>query len=133
MERTSERVVRLPKTASAERRAGTRFPLTLEVRYVVSGRKGTVEMGSGRTINLSNAGLSFTADKPLRPGQKLDLSIDWPVLLDGGVRLQLIMAGEVVRTNGNETALCIRRHEFRTRPAGLNVASTGVRSTKPAR
>jgi len=119
MERGSERLVRLPKDESLERRASTRFPLTLEVRYTVLGRKAPVETGSGRTIDLSSSGLSFTADRPLLTGQMLDVSIDWPVLLDGGVRLQLTMSGMVVRTNGTATALQIRRHEFRTRRVGL--------------
>ena len=71
--------------------------------------------GSGRTIDVSSAGLSFTADRPLLPGQHLEVSIDWPVLLDGAVRLHLIMSGDVVRTDGTTAALQIRRHEFRTR------------------
>jgi len=122
MERASGRLVRLPKDLSPERRASTRFPLTLGVRYAVSGRLAPLETGSGRTIDLSSTGLSFTADRPLLTGQKLDISIDWPVLLDGGVKLQLIMSGVVVRTTGTATALEIVRHEFRTRRVGLKVA-----------
>jgi hypothetical protein len=116
-----ERAVRLRKEPSAERRASVRFPLTLEVRYTVSRRRPPKETGSGSTIDLSSSGLSFTADKPLMIGQKLHLSIDWPVPLDGGIRLQLIMSGVVVRTNGTATALQIHRHEFRTRRAGQTV------------
>jgi hypothetical protein len=118
MERGRERQVRLPWDESPERRVGARFPLALEVRYVVASRRAAVETGSGRTIDLSSSGLSFTADKPLRTGQKLDVSIDWPVLLDGRVQLQLIMSGVVVRTSGTTTALQIQRHEFRTRAVG---------------
>ncbi|MGO9965638.1 MAG: PilZ domain-containing protein [Bryobacteraceae bacterium] len=122
MERARERRARLPRDGSQERRASARFPLTLEVRYVVLGRRAPVEMGSGRTIDLSSSGLSFTADRPLQTGQKLDVYIDWPVLLDGGVQLQLIMSGVVVRTGGTATALQIERHEFRTRRGGLKGA-----------
>jgi CheY-like chemotaxis protein len=115
----SEGLVRLPKDASAERRASTRFPLTLEVRFAVSERRGLVETGSGRTIDLSSSGLSFIADRPMLTGQKLVVAIDWPAQFDGGVRIQLIISGVVVRTNGTATALEIRRHEFRTRRVGL--------------
>jgi hypothetical protein len=115
----SERRVRLPKRASAERRASHRFALALEVRYTVSGRGAPMETGSGSTIDLSSSGLSFSADRPMLIGQKLHLSIDWPALLDGGVQLQLIMSGVVVRTDGTATAVQIRRHEFRTRRMGL--------------
>jgi len=120
-ERPSERRVRTPQGPSPERRASARFALTLETRYAISGCRAPVETGSGRTIDLSSSGLSFTADRPLETGQKLDVSIDWPALLDGGVKLQLIVSGVVVRTDGTATALQIRRHEFRTRPVGLKV------------
>jgi hypothetical protein len=121
MERPSERRVRTPKDPRPERRASARFALTLEARYAISGRRAPVETGSGRTIDLSSSGLSFTADRSLETGQKLDVSIDWPALLDGGVKLQLIVSGVVVRTAGTATALQIRRHEFKTRHVGLKV------------
>ena len=120
MERASERCVRLPRDESPERRATNRFPMTLEIRYVV--RCAPAETGSGRTIDLSSSGLSFVADRPLLIGQKLDVSIDWPVLLNGGVQLQLMMSGSVVRSNESETALQIERHEFRTRRGGVKAA-----------
>jgi hypothetical protein len=122
MKRGSERRVRLPKVASADRRASQRFAITLQVRYTVAGQRPPMETGWGSTIDLSSSGLSFTADKPLPIGQKLHLSIDWPVLLDGGVQLQLMMSGIVVRTDGTITALRIQRHEFRTRRMGLKDA-----------
>jgi hypothetical protein len=115
MERVSEQRVRLPRNESSERRASTRFPLTLEVRYAVLGSRPPVETGAGRTIDLSSCGLSFTAERPLATGQRIDVSIDWPVLLGGGVQLQLIMSGVVVRSDGSATALQIERHEFKTR------------------
>jgi hypothetical protein len=115
------RRVRLRKGPSSDRRASVRFPVDLEVRYSVAGGREPVEKGSGRTIDMSSSGLSFTADRPLSIGQKLDLSIDWPVRLDGDVQLQLVASGVVVRTTGALTALRIERHEFRTRRAGSRV------------
>jgi len=120
------RRVRLPKGPSSERRASVRFPLNLEVRYNVAGCRGPDESGSGRTIDMSSSGLSLTADRPLSIGQKLDLSIDWPVLLDGAVQLQLVLSGVVVRTTRAVTALRIERHEFRTRRVGLRVVPRQV-------
>ncbi len=115
MERMRERLVRLPKDEGAERRASRRFPLTLEVRYAVSGRVAPVETGSGLSINLSSSGMSFMADRPLLPGQKLAIAIDWPVRLDGSVNLQLILSGLVIRSKGTVTAMEILRYEFKTR------------------
>jgi hypothetical protein len=122
MKRQREQRVPRPEGASPERRASTRFSLNLEVGYTVPGRRGPVETGWGRTIDLSSSGLRFAAQSPLQPGLKLDVAIDWPVLLDGGVHLQLIATGVVVWSKGTETALRIQRHELRTRRVGLKVA-----------
>ena len=123
MERSSKRRVRLPNDDRPERRASTRFPFTLEVRYSVLHQGGPGVTGSGRMIDMSSSGLRFTADRPLLAGLRLDVSIDWPALLEGGIPLQLIATGVVVWTRGTETALRIQRHEFRTRRAGLKVVS----------
>jgi PilZ domain len=121
MGRASGRRERLPGDTTLERRASTRFPLTLDVRYTVWGRQAE-DAGSGRTIDLSSSGLSFIADRPLSVGQKLDVCIDWPALLDGNVQLQLMISGVVVRTKETVTALQIRRHEFKTRRVRLKIA-----------
>ena len=117
--------MRLPKVPNPERRANTRFPLAIEARYAFLGCQEQRKTGSGQTINLSSSGLSFTADRPLLTGQRLDVAIDWPVLLDGGVRLQLVMSGIVVRTSGTTTALKIQWHEFKTRGDTLTIPVVG--------
>jgi hypothetical protein len=88
--------------------------MDLELRYSVVGRR-TVENGFGRTIDVSSSGLSFTADTPLSIGQRLNVSIHWPVLFDGGLQLQIVASGVVVRTAGAITALRVDRYDFRTR------------------
>jgi hypothetical protein len=118
MDSSIARRVRLLQGLSSDRRSSVRYPLNLEVRYSVEGRRGAVENGSGRAIDMSSSGLSFTADRPLSIGQKLDLSIDWPARLDGDVQIQPVASGVVVRTTGAVIALRIERHEFRTRRAG---------------
>ena len=114
MERVRTRRAKGPEDGSPERRGSTRFPIALELRYTVLGRHKPVGKGAGRTIDLSSSGLSFTTDRLLLTGQKLSVSIHWPVLL-GNVQLQLIISGEVVRSNGTVTAVQIEGHEFRTR------------------
>lgn len=115
--------MRRPKEAGPDRRAGVRFPLTLDVRYFASHRRAPVETGSGHLIDLSSSGLRLAAHGPLEPGLKLDVAISWPVLLDGRVQLQLIVTGRVVWSSGTEIAMQIERHVFRTRSVGLNGAS----------
>jgi len=115
MEHASEQQVRLGGHDSPERRAYARVPLTVELRYSVQGGRPLAKSGSGRTTDLSSSGLGFTADRRLLIGQTVTVSIEWPVPLDRGLQLQLIMAGVVVRTSGRATALQIQRHDFRTR------------------
>jgi c-di-GMP-binding flagellar brake protein YcgR len=66
------RRVRLLEGLNPDRRASVRVPVNLELRYSVVGHRRPVETGSGRTIDMSSSGLSFTADRPLSIGQKLD-------------------------------------------------------------
>jgi hypothetical protein len=122
MYRSSERWARL-LDASLERRSNPRFPVTMMVRYAASDRLVSVAACTGRTIDLSSSGLSFTADAPLPVGLRLDVVIDWPFLRDRAVPVQLIASGVVVRTNGTVAALQIQRHEFRTRRMGLKAVS----------
>ena len=111
----------MPNSVNTERRACTRFALKLKLNYSVSaGHPALAKTGSGQTIDLSSSGLSFTTDSPLITGLSLKMSIDWPVLLDGAVKLQLVLSGAVVRANGAVAALRIRRHQFRTSRFGLN-------------
>jgi hypothetical protein len=115
------KIQRRVRSPTSERRAKIRFPLNLELRYRVAGACGPIENGSGRTIDISSSGLSFTSDNPLSIGQMLDLFIDWPIQLDGGIQLQLVLWGVVVRTTGAVTALRFERHQFRTRRADVRV------------
>jgi hypothetical protein len=107
-----------PQHAGAERRSSNRFPLSLELRYSLWNAGGPKITGSGRTIDLSSTGLSFTADKPLAVGQRLDVSIHWPVQFEGCAQLQLALTGEIVRTDGDIVALRFAHHEFKTRSLG---------------
>jgi hypothetical protein len=123
------RRVRLQKGPSSDRRASVRYPLNLEVRYSVAGRRGALETGSGHTIDMSSSGLSFTADKPLPIGQGLGLSIDWPARLDGDVQIQLIVSGVVVR---HLVALKLHDHYHRyldaSRSVGCQAESNPLKS-----
>jgi hypothetical protein len=109
----------LPKPASNDRRVCARYPVSLDIHYTVQDRYKPLETGSGRIVDFSSSGLRFIADSPLTTGVTTELSVDWPSALDGRVQLQLVASGTVVWTRGTETALRLRRHEFRTRRRGL--------------
>jgi hypothetical protein len=113
------RRVRLPRPRSRERRVVPRYPVILEIDYWIPGRGKVGEACVGHTIDVSSAGLRFVAQKALQTGLRIELSIAWPVMLHGGVRMQLVVSGRVVRSENNLTAVKILRHEFRTRGNGV--------------
>ena len=105
---------------SVERRGAVRFPIDQPVRYKVLSR-GAAERGSGRTLNISSTGVLFTTELPLRPGQRLELAVNWPAQLDHKQPLKLVASGRVTRAGNGTAAMVINRHEFRTQGArGLN-------------
>jgi len=101
------------QTDAAERRSAVRFPIEQEVRYKIFNRN-TIEVGSGRTINMSSNGVLFTTERPLSPGERIELSVNWPAHLDNKCALKLVTSGRVVRTDSAKAALAIERYEFRT-------------------
>jgi hypothetical protein len=69
----------------------------------------------GESLNISSTDLLFTTKESFLPGQAVEVSIDWPILLDNRVRLSLVVEGVVVRTAEDHAAMRIERHYFRTR------------------
>lgn len=100
-------------TDVAERRAAARFPIEQEVRYKVFNRS-TIEVGSGRTVNMSSNGVLFTTERTLSTGERVELSVNWPAHLDNHCALKLVTSGRVVRTDSTKAAIAIERYEFRT-------------------
>lgn len=109
-----------PQNAQPERRTSQRFHLSLELRYIALSRQMSEEKGSGRTIDISSSGLKFSSEGPILIGQRVEVFIDWPAVLNGNIKLQLVMSGIVVRTNGTEVAVEIQRHQFKTRSLGAS-------------
>ncbi len=97
----------------SDRRSAVRFPIEQEVRYKVYNRN-TIEVGSGRTVNVSSNGVSFTTERPLAPGDRIDLAMNWPAHLDNRCPLKLVTSGRIVRSENGRAAISIQRYEFRT-------------------
>lgn len=97
----------------AERRRAARFAIEQDVRYKVLSR-GAVEVGMGKTINISSSGVLFTTDRVLSPGERLELAMNWPAQLDNHCPLKLVTAGRVIRSQSHLAAMAIERYEFRT-------------------
>ena len=101
-----------------ERRASQRFPIERNVRYRVV---GVEESGSGKTLNISSGGLLVAIDRLLSPGSGIEMEIGWPVKLDDGVSIKLVVSGRVVRSKEDNVALVgvkILRFAFHTVSGG---------------
>jgi hypothetical protein len=97
-----------------ERRSSIRFPIQFRIRYQTVGR-GRLISGVGQTVNISSGGLLVTSENDLSARSRLEVSIEWPPLLDGSVRLQMVIIGRVVRSEGSTFAVAFVRHELRTK------------------
>lgn len=112
---------RFPAATRTEQRRARRYSLDLELTYSVVVRGRTVEAGCGRSIDWSSSGLRLVAERPIEPGRTVELAARWPLALDNGVPLNLVVCGKTVRTSEREIGVKIIRYEFRTR------ASSGER------
>jgi hypothetical protein len=92
-----------------------RFAVELDLRYKLTWRHQVLHEGSGKTCDFSRTGIFFRADQALPKGLPVELSIDWPMLLDGVCPLQLRVSAKVLRSSEAGTAVKIMRHQFRTR------------------
>jgi len=99
---------------SLERRSKVRFPVQLNVRYRTL--IGPQLSGAGQTLNMSSGGLLIASDRQfVRAGTRLQLTIEWPLLLQGMTPLQLSAACQVVRCQDALFAVRMERYQFRTR------------------
>jgi hypothetical protein len=95
-----------------DRRANQRYPITLEVEYKVPDGNGGQRKGLGRTIDIASRGLLLDVSDPLPNRCPIQLSINWPFLLDGSIPLKLLMYGNIVQVAGNRIAVEVTRHVF---------------------
>lgn|SRR5579883_230644 len=111
-----------------DRRAKNRYPLELYIRFrLLSGRSRFWR--AGRTVNLSSGGvlvhLRQTSHDDITAGQRIEISINWPSLLDERVPLQLVARGRVHRLGESFFAATFERHQFRTVSSANSSAGLG--------
>ena len=97
-----------------ERRTKRRFHIDQEVRYKMLYGQRIAETGVGRTMNISSGGVWFSTENMLTSGMPVELSMNWPVLLNDICPMKLMIYGCVVRSNEKGAAVAIERYEFRT-------------------
>jgi hypothetical protein len=111
-----------------ERRSKARYPVKLTVRYRTIGRSNAVN-GVGQTFNMSSGGLLVSAEHEMPAGSRLEVNVEWPLLLNGTVPLQLVAHGKVVRGGDSEFAICFAQYQFRT--MGRVLKGSGVFDSDP--
>ena len=107
------RAERLLQTNPTENRSHQRYPIKLDAEYRVV-KKGRVEHGFGRTLNISSGGVFVETKSSLPASGPIELLLNWPFLLEGVCPLKLVMRGRIVRTDARGVAVKFKHHEFRT-------------------
>jgi len=97
-----------------ERRTKRRFQIDQEVKYKMLYGQRIAETGVGRTMNISSGGVWFSTETMLTSGMPVELSMNWPVLLNDSCPMKLMIYGCVVRSKEKGDAVAIERYEFRT-------------------
>ena len=97
-----------------ERRMKRRFTIEQDVRYKMLYGQRIAETGVGKTSNISSGGVWFTTESMLTTGMPVEVSMNWPVLLNDSCPMKLMIYGCVVRSNEKGAAVAIERYEFRT-------------------
>ena len=100
---------------SNERRSAQRYAIKLGVRCSAQKPSHVV---FGTTRDLSSSGISFTTGEVVACGTPVELSIEWPFLLQQTCALQLRVLGNVVRCTGECVAVRIEKYGFHTRRFG---------------
>src|SRR5947199_2389233 len=116
----------LQGNSDRERRTKRRFHIDQEVRYKMLYGQRIAETGTGRTLNISSGGVWFSTESMLTSGMPVELSMNWPVLLNDSCPMKLMIYGCVVRSNEKGAAVAIERYEFRTTGARTFQQPVGV-------
>lgn len=94
-----------------DRRRNRRFRIAVPVEYVLRDCRGLAI-----TRDMSSRGIFIKTDRVLKVGKRVRLLIDWPVELDGGTPLRLVVVGKILRSGRSGTAVSVLQHEYRLRP-----------------
>jgi len=84
------------------------------VQYQTRGRSD-IFRGTGRVVNISSDSVLVAGEHQIRPGTRIDLSIEWPFLLEGRIPLHLVTSGKVVRSGTSGFAVVLAGYQFRTK------------------
>jgi hypothetical protein len=102
------------------RRNHRRYNSHLDLRWKVISRRRVLDVGEGRTLDISRGGVLFESGRHIPVGLHVELTINWPARLDNVQPLQLVVFGCVVRASDNRIAIQTLRFAFSS--LGLTVS-----------
>lgn len=105
-----------PRNFASEHRQYPRYPIELAAEFTLPTKGEAARRGVGTTLDISSGGLLLACNNNLLPGSEIEVSIQWPFLLDGVRPLKLRITGYIVRANPMVVAVKLRSYEFRTAP-----------------
>ena len=108
------------RTAVKSKRRQQRFPISTPVKYIVE----KVE-GEGVTCNVGSDGLLMKTTCVFPQGKRIELSLDWPAMLDGRLPLRLDISGKILWSNVRGTAVEILSYKYRLGPVKISRRQTG--------
>ena len=87
-----------------------RFPIRTKVWYRASRRP---VWSPGESINISRSGILFRAGKDIEPGTLIEMRILFPADMTGGVPMDVVCTGPVVRQEASSMAAAILNYRFK--------------------
>jgi hypothetical protein len=75
---------------------------------------------------MGSGGFLFTTEDTLPVGRRVEVSVNWPVKLDGICPLQFVATGRVIRSDAQTAAVRIEKYEFRTRNMNSPAMAAGA-------
>jgi len=91
-----------------------RYPIPLQLRYKAKTNYGPL-YGFGQTRTMSSKEIIFGGGGGLKPGMKAEIVVAWPRLLDGHIRLQLVLEATITGSQEGVAEARILAYQFRTR------------------
>jgi hypothetical protein len=74
---------------------------------------------------MSSKDIIFAPGDKLKPGMKAEVAVAWPLLLDGHVRLQLVLEVAITGNRGGVVEARIQAYHSRTRRSAETEQTTG--------
>jgi hypothetical protein len=104
----TDRTARVPRE---ERRTHVRYPVKLDLRFLIRPGKVVTTSGEGTSVDISSTGIQFRTPKRLNGGEKVIAAIQWPLTAEGKP-LTLLIYGNVVWTKGALVGMSVSHYGF---------------------